>query len=85
MIEINKEPSYRAYCDDNQCNNVRSIDNDAARNHPLEFGALPEGNICEAANCFSLAAGQLEVKVGQLGSISLSLCNDCVSKFRDEQ
>lgn len=41
--------------------------------------------ICEAVNCSSRASVQIEVKVGQLGSISLSLCNDCVCKFRDEQ
>jgi hypothetical protein len=41
--------------------------------------------ICEAVNCFSSAEVQIEVKVGQAGSISLSLCNDCVCKFRDEQ
>ena len=40
---------------------------------------------CEAANCFSPAVVQIKVKVGQAGSISLSLCNDCVCKFRDEQ
>ena len=40
---------------------------------------------CEAANCFSPAEVQIEVKVGHAGSISLSLCNDCVCKFRDEQ
>jgi hypothetical protein len=39
---------------------------------------------CEAANCFSPAEVQIEVKVGQAGSISLSLCNDCVRKFSDE-
>ena len=41
--------------------------------------------ICEAVNCFSPAQVQIEVKVGQAGSISLFLCNDCVCKFRDEQ
>lgn len=39
---------------------------------------------CEAANCFSPAEIQIEVKVGQAGSISLSLCKDCVRKFSDE-
>jgi hypothetical protein len=36
---------------------------------------------CEAVNCLSPAEVQIEVKVGQAGSISLSLCNDCVRKF----
>ncbi len=49
---------------------------------------LPPGvnnGICEGVNCFSQAEVQIDVKVGQLGSISLSLCNDCAVKFRDEQ
>jgi|SRR6516165_10534721 hypothetical protein len=48
---------------------------------------VPQVNniICEAVNCFSSAQVQIEVKVGQAGSISLFLCNDCVCKFRDEQ
>lgn len=42
-------------------------------------------SICEALHCPSPAEVQLQVKVGQLGNISLSLCNNCVGKFRDEQ
>ena len=38
---------------------------------------------CEAANCFSPAEVQIKVKVGQAGSVSLSLCKDCVRKFSD--
>jgi len=47
---------------------------------------LPQVNniICEAVDCFSSAQVQIEVKVGQAGSVSLSLCNDCVRKFSDE-
>lgn len=41
-------------------------------------------SICEAVNCFSPAEVQLKVKVGQLGNISLFLCNDCVRKFSEE-
>jgi hypothetical protein len=37
--------------------------------------------ICEAVGCFSPAEAQIKVKVGQLGNISLSLCNICVNKF----
>ena len=40
--------------------------------------------MCEALDCFSQATAQIEVRVGQLGTISLSLCKDCVSKFRDD-
>lgn len=39
---------------------------------------------CEAVNCSSQAEVEIEVSVGQLGNISLSLCNDCVYKFRNE-
>ncbi len=39
--------------------------------------------VCEAVNCDSPAEIQIKVKVGQLGNISLSLCNFCVTKFRD--
>ena len=42
-----------------------------------------KNSICEAVNCSSRALVQIEVKVGQLGTITLSLCNNCVSKFRD--
>ena len=41
-------------------------------------------SVCEAVDCFSPAEVQIEVKEGQGGSISLSLCNDCVRKFSDE-
>ena len=41
--------------------------------------------ICEAVGCFAKATVQIEVSVGDKGTISLSLCNDCVRKFGDEQ
>jgi hypothetical protein len=44
---------------------------------PLEVN----NGICEAAGCFLPAEVQLKVKVGQLGTILLSLCKNCVSKF----
>jgi hypothetical protein len=37
--------------------------------------------ICEAVGCFAEARVQIEVRAGQLGTISLSLCKNCVSKF----
>jgi hypothetical protein len=40
--------------------------------------------ICEAVGCLTPAKVQIKVKVGHLGNISLSLCNDCVCKFSDE-
>jgi hypothetical protein len=41
--------------------------------------------ICEAADCFAIATKILEVKVGILGQISLSLCKSCVLKFEDKE
>lgn len=52
----------------NQCNIPQEVNN----------------SVCEAVSCFSTAEVQIKVKVGQAGSISLSLCNDCVRKFSDE-
>jgi hypothetical protein len=37
--------------------------------------------ICEAVNCFSQATVQIEVNVGELGRLTLSLCEHCVGKF----
>ena len=39
--------------------------------------------ICEAFGCFAEATTNIEVKVGQLGTIVLHLCNVCVSRFQD--
>ncbi len=46
----------------------------------------PEVNnhICEAVDCFSQATVQMEVKVGQQGRITISLCEKCVSKFVED-
>jgi hypothetical protein len=41
-------------------------------------------SVCEAVDCFSPAEVQIKVKVGQAGSISLSLCNNCVRKFSED-
>lgn len=37
--------------------------------------------ICEAVDCFAEATNTIEVKAGNYRTISLSLCNICVSKF----
>jgi hypothetical protein len=42
---------------------------------------LNNANVCEAMNCFAEATIQIEVRVGQLGTITLSLCKNCVNKF----
>jgi hypothetical protein len=48
-----------------------------------QYTIPPEVNngICEAAHCFSQATVQIEVKVGMLGRLTLSLCENCVAKF----
>jgi hypothetical protein len=38
-------------------------------------------SICEAHGCFEEATAKIKVKVGQLGSISVDLCSNCVKKF----
>ena len=37
--------------------------------------------ICEGYGCFNKATTKINVKVGQLGTIPLDLCTDCVKKF----
>jgi hypothetical protein len=39
--------------------------------------------ICEAVGCDAKATEKIEVKAGTQKVISLLLCNDCVSKFRE--
>jgi hypothetical protein len=46
--------------------------------------ARNDSTICEAANCFAKATIRIDVNVGVRRTISLSLCNKCVSKFEDE-
>jgi hypothetical protein len=41
-------------------------------------------NICEAYGCSQKATTKISVKVGQLGSISLDLCNNCTEKFDEK-
>lgn len=54
------------------------------RNH-LKIPHEVNNIICEAVKCFSQAKVEIEVEVGNLGKISLSLCDDCVGKFRNEK
>mgnify|MGYP007135461688 CR=1 FL=1 len=46
--------------------------------------ASSDSRICEAVGCFAQATTTIEVKAGHQRTISLSLCKDCVSRFRDE-
>jgi hypothetical protein len=48
------------------------------------IGSEVNKNICEAVGCFAKATTTIEVKVGQEGLISLSLCEDCIKKFGDD-
>jgi hypothetical protein len=40
--------------------------------------------ICDAVNCSADATNTIEVEAGNHRTISLSLCNDCICKFSDE-
>ena len=37
--------------------------------------------ICEGYGCFNKATTKINVKVGQIGTIPLDLCTNCVKKF----
>jgi hypothetical protein len=39
--------------------------------------------ICEAVRCSAKATNEIEVKVGSHGAISLLLCDNCISKFQE--
>lgn len=52
--------------------------------NPLTQNTLPatvNNIICEGYGCFKKATTRIDVKVGQLGSISLDLCANCTEKF----
>ena len=74
---------------DSRFASLQSSESGYLRREPLmNHYKIPQevnNSICEAVNCFSPAEVQIEVKVGHLDNISVSLCNDCVCKFRDEQ
>jgi hypothetical protein len=38
-------------------------------------------NICELVECLALTTIEVKVKVGEKGSITLFLCENCKSKF----
>jgi hypothetical protein len=59
-------------------------DRQPLRNH-LKIPQEVNNSICEALHCPSPAEVQLQVKIGQLGNISLSLCKNCVCKFGNEK
>ena len=42
-------------------------------------------NVCEYVDCFNKAIMTIEVQVGMLGVIPLFLCQNCVSKFQEDQ
>jgi hypothetical protein len=55
-----------------------SIGGYSVKQEPLESEL---NNTCEAVGCFTKATTTIEVKVGVRGTILLSLCHGCVSKF----
>lgn len=40
--------------------------------------------ICDAANCDKIATQQVEVSAGKYGTLILSVCANCVGKFKDD-
>ena len=46
-----------------------------------EFGS----QVCESIGCFKKATERIAIKVGNLGAISLLLCDGCVAKFQDKE
>jgi len=42
-------------------------------------------NICEATGCFAQATTEIDVKVGERGTISLQLCVNCIKKFDEKE
>jgi hypothetical protein len=40
--------------------------------------------ICEAADCEQVAIQLIEVSAGKYGTLILSVCSNCVSKFTDD-
>jgi hypothetical protein len=40
-------------------------------------------NICNALGCLAEATEKIQVKIGLDATITLDLCNNCVSKFAD--
>lgn len=40
--------------------------------------------ICQAFGCFAEATTEIEVKIGHEKTMTLDLCNDCISKFRED-
>jgi hypothetical protein len=70
---------------DSRLGSLRSSESRVPREDRPHMPQEVNNGICEAAGCFSPAEVQLKVKVGQMGNISLSLCNNCVGKFRNDR
>jgi hypothetical protein len=41
-------------------------------------------NICDGLGCFSVATNIINEEIGDIGTIVLELCDDCVIKFREQ-
>jgi hypothetical protein len=42
-------------------------------------------SVCEAYGCYAKATTEISVKVGELGTISLLLCKECVNRFTEKR
>ncbi len=40
--------------------------------------------LCEALGCGACATQQIEINVGKFGTLTLSVCINCVSKFTEQ-
>jgi hypothetical protein len=45
----------------------------------------PNKRICDAEGCLAIAEQEINVPVGQIGEISLSVCNKCKPKFNPKR
>lgn len=58
---------------------------ESVRGHSMKQEPSELNSMCEAVGCFTKATTTIEVKVGQRGTILLSLCHGCVSEFDDQR
>ncbi|HEY7572053.1 MAG TPA: hypothetical protein VH796_11860 [Nitrososphaeraceae archaeon] len=40
--------------------------------------------VCEATDCFKKATERIAIKVGNMGAITLFVCDGCIAKFQDK-
>ena len=47
------------------------------------IGLNGDKNICDGLGCLCEATNLIKEEVGDIGGISLKLCDDCLAKFRE--